>query len=164
LALDWSCDSSTVSRWASSLNLSVIGVSHSGQLTVRLNNVGKETVRVWDAANSWGSTCWRVLRVRKGVLDRNYYQNPYEDFLANMPNFQTLKPGEHIDMNLDLNAGDWCDSTNCSRRGQHGIGGRAVNLEPDDLIIVIYDVADTPEGDKRGVWFGVGTASTTVRE
>jgi hypothetical protein len=103
-----------------------------------------------------------VLLMRKGVLKEGFYQNPYADFLANMPNFRTLKTGANTEMKLNLNAGDWCDSVRCSGPEEHGVGGQTVSFAPGDLLIVIYDVADTAEGHERGIWYGVEVASFKV--
>jgi len=46
---------------------------------------------------------------------------------------------------------------------QRGFGGEKISFEPNDMIIVIYDVPVTIEAHKMDVWYGIAIASTTVR-
>jgi hypothetical protein len=143
------------------LTLTLKSVSTSGQVAVDIQNRQRTPLRVWQNSNSWGAARWRLLRLRKGVLE-SYYQNPEQSFLFNEPSFYEVKAGGHIEQKLDLNAGDWCGSSRCSTTKERGVGGRMVSFEPGDFIIVIYDVPFTPENLRLDVWYGVVVASLQV--
>jgi hypothetical protein len=146
---------------ATALMLSLKNVSTSGQLTVEILNRQRTPLRVWEDSNSWGAARWRLLCLRKGVLE-SYYQNPKQSFLFNEPSFHEVKAGGHVEQELNLNAGDWCGTSHCTAGKDRGVDGRMISFEPGDFIIVIYDVPFTPENLRLDVWYGVAVASLKI--
>jgi len=144
------------------LKVNIVEVLPSGRITVELSNSSKELIRIWRDSNSWGAARWRVLLVRKGRTE-NFFQNPNQVFTRNIPTFDEPVAGARIEKKLDLNGGNWCGLGHCASYNQRGFGGEKISFEPNDMIIVIYDVPVTIEAHKMGVWYGVATASTTVR-
>ena len=43
------------------LNIRVVDISASGQITVEISNPSDAPVRIWEDSNSWGAARWRVL-------------------------------------------------------------------------------------------------------
>ena len=129
-----------------------------------MTNLSKTKIRIWDDSNSWGAAHWRVLLLRKGKLT-TFYQNPDQIFTVNVPRFREMAPGSHVDIKLDLNAGDWCGFGQCVAYNQQGFGAEKVRFEPGDIVIVIYDTPKQYEPETRnlGVWYGVVSALTTVQ-
>ncbi len=134
--------------------IKVTNVLPNARITVTMRNTTKSPLKVWQDWNSWGAMNWRVLVFRNGQL-KTYYRNPGQTFTVNFAAFSELAVGAHIDYELDLNGGDWCDPSHCSPYYEKGIGGKMVSLEPNDTIIVIYDVAPTAEAIEKGVWYGM---------
>ena len=144
------------------LKVKIVEVLPSGRITVELGNSSKELIRIWRDSNSWGADRWRVLLFRKGRLE-TFFQNPDQAFTRNGPSFDELAAGARIEKKLDLNGGNWCGLGHCALYNERGFGGEKVGFEPNDMIIVTYDVPLTTEAHKLDVWYGVATASTTVR-
>ena len=144
------------------LKVKIVEVLPSGGITVELSNSSKELIRIWRDSNSWGADRWRVLLIRNGRLE-TFFQNPNQVFTRNGPAFDKLAAGAHIEKKLDLNGGNWCGLGHCALYNERGFGGEKVGFEPNDMIIVTYDVPLTTEAHKLDVWYGVATASTTVR-
>ena len=143
------------------LEIKIAEVSPSGGITVEISNASKDPIKVWQESNSWGAARWRVLRIRKGQLE-TFFQNPNQRFTRNIPTFSEIAGGAHIKQTLDLNRGNWCGLGHCSSHDEHGFGGQEVGVEPNDIIVVTYDVPRTNEAVKLGVWYGVAAALTTV--
>jgi hypothetical protein len=154
---------SAVRSPAAGLKLEIADISPAGRITVKMNNTGKKTLRVWRDSNSWGAARWRVERVRKEVVEV-FFQYPDQNFTANGPVFYELKPGAQVSQKLDLNGGLWCGSEGCSSYGEHGLAGKTVAFEAGDLIIAIYDVPNSDEAIRLDVWHGVAAASTKMPE
>ena len=146
----------------SGLKVKIVEVLPSGRITVELGNSSKELIRIWRDSNSWGADRWRVLLFRKGRLE-TFFQNPDQAFTRNIPTSDELAAGARIEKKLDLNGGNWCGLGHCAIYNERGFGGEKVSFEPNDMIIVTYDVPLTTEAHKLDVWYGVATASTTVR-
>ena len=144
------------------LKVKIVEVLPSGRITVELGNSSKELIRIWRDSNSWGADRWRVLLIRNGRLE-TFFQNPDQAFTRNGPSFDELAAGARIEKKLDLNGGNWCGLGHCALYNERGFGGEKVGFEPNDMIIVTYDVPLTTEAHKLDVWYGVATASTTVR-
>src|SRR5262245_20056791 len=83
------------------LKVKIVEVLPSGRITVELCNSSKELIRVWRDSNSWGAARWRVLLIRKGRLE-TFFQNPDQLFTRNIPTFDKLVAGAHIEKKLDL--------------------------------------------------------------
>jgi len=152
----------TKAKSMNDLKVKIVEVSHSGEITVELSNSSKELIRIWRDSNSWGADRWRVLLIRNGRLE-TFFQNPNRLFTRNVPSFDELAAGAHIEKKLDLNGGNWCGLGHCALYNERGFGGEKASFEPNDMVIVVYDVPRTTEAHKLDVWFGVVSASTTVR-
>ena len=131
--------------------LRAVEVSHSGAIKVDVINASQHRLRIWKDSNSWGAARWRVLVIRGGQL-HTFYQNPDQDFTVNLPTFDEIAAGSHVEQSLNLNDGNWRDSES---KGNTFVAG--------DTIVVIYDVPFTPESLKMGVWYGVVATTTIVR-
>jgi hypothetical protein len=94
------------------------------------------------------------------VLD-TFFQNPDQQFTRNVPAFSELQKGMVVDLELDLNGGNWCSSAGCSSHDERGIGGTTVTFEKGDVLYLIYDVPRSEEGAKMGVWYGVAATSAS---
>jgi hypothetical protein len=152
----------TKGKSTNAIKVKIVEVLPSGGITVELSNSSKELTRIWRDSNSWGAARWRVLLIRNGRLE-TFYQNPDQIFTRNIPAFDKIEAGAHVEKKLDLNGGNWCGLGHCASHDQRGFGGEKISFEPNDIIIVIYDVPVTIEAHKLYVWYGVATASTTVR-
>ena len=104
---------------------------------------------------------WRVLLLRSGQLE-TFFQSPSQIFTLNQPTFNEIPPGGRLEQRLDLNGGNWCGLGHCTRFDQRGFGGKTMSFEPNDTVIVIYDVPVTQEGRDNGVWHGVIAATAIV--
>jgi hypothetical protein len=144
------------------LNITKLEVSLAAQVTLQLENSSKATLRIWKDSNSWGAACWRVLLIRNGRLEV-FFQNPDQEFTRNGPAFDEVPGGGHLDQKLDLNGGNWCGFGYCSRYNERGFGGKRINFETNDIVILIYDVPATQEARDLGVWYGVIAATATVQ-
>src|SRR6266852_3624202 len=134
----------------------------SGIIAVQILNLSKKPIRLWKDSNSWGAACWRVFLIRNGTLEV-FFQNPDQEFTRNGPAFDEIPGGGHLDQKLDLNGGNWCGLGHCSIHSERGFGGKKFNFEPNDTVIVIYDVPVTQEAHDNHVWYGVIAATATVQ-
>jgi hypothetical protein len=158
-----------------SLKLEVTTISAEGKVTVRMSNVSKQPLRVWQETNTWGAANWRLLVYRAGRLETYFQEYDYVNYFptANTPDFDEIGAGAYIERKLDLN-----ETHSWERWG--GTRGGKVEFKPGDLVIVVYDVPATPAAKdlstelpsgsglaKRwrgvGVWYGATAASTIVR-
>ena len=142
------------------LSLRIVEASPSGTVAIAIANTSQKPIRVWEESNSWGAARWRVLLIRNGRL-QTFFENPNKAFTRNIPTFNEISPGAHIERNLDLARENW-----------RGTEGQKVRFEHGDTVIVVYDVpksfgwagaAVTVEASKMGVWYGVATALITVQ-
>ncbi|HVS81145.1 MAG TPA: hypothetical protein VHE60_05385 [Pyrinomonadaceae bacterium] len=152
----------TVEKSMNALRIDKVEISRTAQVNLVIENSSKEPVRVWKGSNSWGAACWRVFLIRNGTLEV-FFQNPDQEFTKNGPGFNEIPGGGHLDQKLDLNGGNWCGLGHCSIHSERGFGGKKFNFEPNDTVIVIYDVPVTQEGRDNGVWYGVIAATATVQ-
>jgi hypothetical protein len=141
------------------MTIRIVDASASGRIRVEIGNSSQRSVRLWRDSNSWGAARWRVLRIRNGLLE-TFFQNPDRTFTRNIPAFDELAEGAHVELDLDLNGGNWCGFGHCTSYDQRGFGGKNASFEPGDTIIVVYDVPLTSEAVKMGVWYGVVSTST----
>jgi len=151
-----------IEKAMNTLNITKLEVSRAAQVTLQLENSSKEPVRVWKGSNSWGAACWRVFLIRNGTLEV-FFQNPDQEFTKNGPGFNEIPGGGHLDQKLDLNGGNWCGLGHCSIHSERGFGGKKFNFEPNDTVIVIYDVPVTQEAHDNHVWYGVIAATAEVK-
>jgi hypothetical protein len=145
-----------------SLAISKVTVLRSAQMTIELENSSKKPLRLWEDSNSWGAACWRVLVMREGKL-KSFFRNPDQGFTMNNPTFVEIAAGGHIERKLDLNGGNWCGFGHCSIHSERGFGGKEFSFEPNDTLIVIYDVPVTQEAHDNHVWYGVIAATAEVK-
>ena len=138
----------------SSPELKITSISPGGTVEVALRNSTTVPIKLWERWNSWGAMTFRVLRYRAGELE-TLYENPHRMFTRNFPSFKELTAGQHLEVGLDLNGGDWCWREHCARWDERGIGSRKVAFEDGDLIFVVYDVPSSEAATRLGVWFGV---------
>ncbi len=143
------------------LQIKIAEVSPSGGVNVEITNPSKHPIRMWQESNSWGAARWRVLRIRNGRLE-TFFQNPNQRFTRNIPTSSEIAGGGHIKQKLDLNGGNWCGLGHCGSYNEHGFGGQQVSFEPNDMIVVTYDVPRTNEAVKMDIWYGVTAAFTIV--
>jgi len=136
--------------------------ARTGDITVQILNLSKKPIKLWKDSNSWGAGCWRVLLLRSGQLE-TFFQSPSQIFTVNRPTFDEIPPGGRLEQRLDLNGGNWCGLGHCTRFDQRGFGGKTMSFEPNDTVIVIYDVPATQEGRDNGVWYGVIAATAIVQ-
>jgi hypothetical protein len=124
------------------LRLEILEMSHSGTISLKMNNLSLDTIKTFKESNSWGASRWRILVLRKNQL-KSYIQNPNQIFTRNIPSFFKISPKASAIVKLDLNDGKWC-----------GVRNEGETFEPDDRVIVIYDVPNTAEAKKLNVWNG----------
>jgi len=136
--------------------------TRTGEITVQILNLSKKPIKLWKDSNSWGAASWRLFLIRNGTLEV-FFQNPDQEFTRNGPAFDEIPGGGHLDQKLDLNGGNWCGLGHCSIHSERGFGGKKFNFEPNDTVIVIYDVPVTQEGRDNGVWYGVIAATAIVQ-
>lgn len=134
-----------------SLQLQIAETSSVGAIVVHLKNGSPKAVRIWKDSNTWGAARWRVFLTRNGQL-QTFFQNPDHDFTRNVPSFNEIAPSAFLEQKLDLNDGDW-----------RGTDGRMIRFEPNDSIIVVYDVPFTVEALNLKVWYGVVAVFTTYK-
>jgi hypothetical protein len=151
-----------VSNSVKGLTIGKVEVSRTGSIAVELTNSSKEALKVWKDSNSWGAARWRVLLIRTGHLE-TFFQNPDQGFTVNWPEFVEIAGGGHITQKLDLNGGNWCGLGHCSIYNERGFGGEKVSFEPNDMLIIVYDVPSTQEARDKRVWYGVIAATATVQ-
>ena len=151
-----------VEKSMNAIKINSVEVSRVALINVELQNISPERVKVWNGANSWGATCWRVLRIRNGRLD-TFFQNPDQGFTKNGPTFNEIAAGARLEQKFDLNGGNWCGLDHCSIYNERGFGGQNVTFEKNDRVIVVYDVPATQEARDNGVWYGVIAATVTVQ-
>ena len=152
-------DSNINDELRSSLTIRVTDVSRSGVVTLHLENSSHSALRVFQESNSWGAARWRILLIRDGLLE-TFSEWASEIFTMNNPLYDEIPAAGHIERRLDLNGGDWCGLGHCTYWYERGFGGRRVGFEPNDNVVVVYDVPYTTEGDKLNVWHGVVAALT----
>lgn len=143
------------------LRIGKLEVSSRAKVIVELENSSKEPVRLWKNSNSWGAARWRLLLIRNGHLD-TFFQNPDQGFTVNFPAFDEIAGGAHIEHKLDLNGGNWCGLGHCSIYNESGFGGNVLTFEPNDIVIVIYNVPVTQEVRDNHVWYGAIATTTGV--
>ena len=136
-------------RAQNSLDLNVVQVSRSAKMKVNIVNPLEKPLRIWKESNSWGAARWRALVLRNGKLQA-FYENPDQDFTVNVPTFDDIARGSHLEKSIDLNDGSWI-----------GPEGKRAFMTGDTLVIM-YDVPFTPECLKMHVWYGVAATSTVV--
>src|SRR5262245_56394580 len=122
-----SCPVLTQDTPISGLTITVTSISGSGTISLDLVNSSTRPIRIWQESDSWGAAHWRVLIVREGEL-HTFVQNPNQRFTINAPRFIVMAPGEYIRRELDINGGNWCDSDQCSRFDERGIGGKEISF------------------------------------
>jgi len=145
-----------------SVKIGKVEASRAGVISVEILNSSKKPIKLWEDSNSWGAACWRVLLVRKGQLE-TFFQNPDQMFTVNRPTFNEIAAGGRFEQKLDLNGGNWCGMGHCALHSERGFGGKRINFEANDIVIVIYDVPATQEARENGVWYGVIAAPTTLQ-
>ena len=133
------------------LRLKIAEVALSDTVAVEIGNPSQKPMRIWKDSNSWGAARWRLLRIRKGVLE-TFVQNPNSLFTRNVPSFDEIAGGSHIERKLNLNAQDW-----------RPLGHKKTDFQSGDLVIVIYDVPVSREAREMNVWWGVAATSMTVQ-
>ncbi len=146
-----------------SLGIGKVEVSRTGIITAQVENPLREPIKVWQDSNSWVAACWRVLLIRSGRVE-TFFQNPDQGFTINVPTFNEIAGGGHIEQKLDLNGGNWCGMGHCSIYNQRGFGGEKISFESNDIVIVVYDVPDTQEARDIGVWYGVIAATANIQD
>jgi hypothetical protein len=146
----------------SDVSLSVTEVRRSGTVAVDITNASRRTIKIWKDSNSWGAARWRVLRVRNGQVE-TFFQNPDVYLTKNYPAFDEIVAGGHLDQRLDLNGRSWCRFAHCNSDSEQAPYGPTITFEQGDLVIAVYDVPFTVEAGNSGVWYGVASASTTVK-
>lgn len=135
------------------LELTVVDVTHSGSITVRMaNSSHQKPLKVWTEANSWGALRWRVVIIRRGQTRTVFEDADGVGFTRNIPVADTIKVGSHIDRHLDVNGEYWSTA-----------GGEKVHFESGDQLIVIYEVPPENEAKQMPVWYGVTAASSIVK-
>ena len=102
------------------------------------------------------------MLIRSGRLE-TFFLNPDQIITTNGPTFNEIAGGARIQYNLDLNGGNWCGFGRCTKYNERGFGGKSVSFDPNDTLIVIYDVPATQEARDNGVWYGVIAATANVQ-
>ncbi|SRR6266404_3347732 len=151
-----------VEKSINALRISNALASRTGVVTLQLENFSQESLKVWKDSNSWGAACWRVLVVRNGRVE-TFFQSPDQEFTRNGPTVNEIAARGRLEQKLDLNGGNWCGLGHCSIYNQRGFGGKILTFEPNDTVIVIYDVPVTQEARDNRVWYGVIAATATVQ-
>ena len=161
--------------WAESkslyaLKLAIAEIQPDGKIIVKISNVSRRPLRIFEEWNSWGAAHWRVLRVRGGQVE-SFFQQVHWAWTLNDPTFVEIPSGADVERKLDLNA-------KAGISVWRGLGGKKVRFEPGDMVIVLYEVpvsgeaidlgwglAGPPAQEYRGrdVWYGVAAAYAAVR-
>jgi hypothetical protein len=135
------------------LQLTIVDVSYSGDITVRMSNSSSQKpLRVWKESNSWGALRWRVLVLRKGKPLVAFEDTDEVLFTKNIAIPEEIAVGSHIDRKLNVNGKYWSKAWTGELR-----------FEPGDQLVVVYDVPPEVEAQKMQVWYGVTAAVTTVK-
>lgn len=135
------------------LKLTILDISRSGTLTVSISNSSQQkSLKVWKESNSWGALRWRVLLIRRGRVSTIFEDPDGVGFTRNIPTFDEIAVGSHIDRQLNLSGEYWARPVN-----------EKIRFESGDQVIVIYDVPPENEAKQMHVWYGVVAASTTVK-
>src|SRR5215472_18471589 len=137
----------TYDKLVSSLVIKVSDISASGSISVEISNTSKEPIRLWRDSSSLGAARWRVVRIRNGRLE-TFFQNPNQRFTRNSAVPVELAGGAHTQQKLDLNGGNWCGFGHCAEYNERGFGGQQVSFEPNDIVVVTYDVPRSDEAVK----------------
>ena len=135
------------------LELSIVNVTQSGSVTVRMANSSRQNpLKVWTEANSWGALRWRVVIVRKGQIRTAFEDADGVGFTRNIPVAETIAGGSYIERHLNVNGEYW----STAKDGK-------IRFESGDQVIVTYDVPPENEAKQMHVWYGFAAASTIVR-
>jgi hypothetical protein len=148
------CRSMDCTHEGPKIRLQILSMEEPGTLTVAINNVTRQPVRLWEESHSWGAAHWRVVRIRGERVDA-FFQNPNQLFTRNIPTYVEIAPNATKKQSLNLDDGEWLsDSTDDPR------------LKRGDRIVIIYDVPDQEfclagfdEARKFRVWHGIATTS-----
>jgi hypothetical protein len=132
------------------LTLRITGVSKTGIVTVDVINGSGQPLKVFRESNSWGAARWRVLILRAGQIAA-LSQAVTQIFTRNVPAFEELGVGAHVEHRLEVNDREW-------RGSKPGV----VPFQSGDTIVAVYDVPVTTEARSLGVWYGVAAALRTV--
>src|SRR6266446_7925646 len=125
------------------LEITVVDVTHSGRITVRMaNSSHRKALKVWTESNSWGALVWCVAIIRKGQTRTVFEDTDGVGFTRNIPIADTIEVGSHIDRHLDVNGEYWSTA-----------GGEKVHFESGDQLIVIYEVPPENEAKQMHVWY-----------
>jgi hypothetical protein len=122
------------------LKMTIANAHREGRLSVRIEGGPADSFRIWKSGNSWGAALWRVAVLRQGELNY-FYQDPEQIFTRNFPAYEEYFGPATFD--LDLNRADWLTNV-----------PRPFSLSPGDIIVVIFEVAPSPEAEKSLVWTG----------
>lgn len=122
----------------------------SGSLTVDLVNISDHSIRIWKDSNSWGASRWRLLRLR-GASIETFVQKKKSTFTRNVPGFEEIPKGEHLTKPLTLNSEEW------------DVPPTGISFQPGDVVIVVYDVPESPEARSMTVWHGFATVAATAK-
>lgn len=139
------------------LEIKIAKVLPSGSIIVTVNNPSKLPIKIWKDSNSWGAAHWRILVLRNGQLEV-LFQNPNQRFTMNVPRFDEVAGKAHIEQKFDLNGGNWCWRGHCTSYDESRTDGERFGFEPNDTILILYDVPRTIEAVNMGVWYGVAAA------
>jgi hypothetical protein len=88
----------------------------------------------------------------RGRALETFVQRSNNILTRNVPRFDEIAGGSHLQKTLDLNAEDWRSPAD-----------KKVNLEPGDAIVIIYDVPASVEARKMHVWYGFTAAHMNVQ-
>jgi hypothetical protein len=92
------------------------------------------------------------LIVRKGRI-RTIFEDPDGvGFTRNIPQFDNIAVGSHIDRQLNVNGEYWSKAA-----------AGDVHFEPGDQVIVIYNVPPENQAKEMHVWYGVAAALVIVK-
>ena len=122
------------------LELRGLRVSSESVVSVQMYNASSQPIKIWRESNSWGAARWRVLRIRDGQLAA-MHQRIVEEFTRNVPSFVEIAPSASLDVTLDLAQPRWGPSST-----------PRLDFKAGDMVIVVYDVAFSMEGQRLGVW------------
>jgi hypothetical protein len=136
---------------ASALALRITGVTLEGTVITNIANTSVQPIRIWKDSNSWGVDRWHIFRLREGTL-KTFSQDSKKIFTRNVPRFDEIAGGAHLQQTFDLNGGDW----------QSPADGK-VTFQSGDIVIVVYDIPQSPEARRMNVWCGFAAASTSAR-
>src|ERR1043165_4425278 len=144
------------------LTIGIVNVANSGRVSVEVNNASAKPIRMWKDSNTWGAARWRLLVLRNGKLE-GFFQNPNRAFSRNGPGFTEIPSKSHIDQNLDLNDGQWCELGHCSLPSPQELPKKKIGYNSGDVVIVVYDVPLSSEARELHVWYGTAATSITIQ-